>query len=151
MHRIARLGVGRTFQTATVFEELTVLRNLDIAAGRRRGTLTLLRRRSGVPDEVAATLETIGLTDLVDVPAGILPHGQKQWLEIGMLLVQDAKLLMLDEPAAGMSAEGGRPGCVLLRRCAPRRSARTSPAWPRTSGCGGGWPTSRRASSRSGR
>ena len=95
MHRIARLGVGRTFQTATVFEELTVLRNLDIAAGRRRGTLTLLRRRSGVPDEVAATLETIGLTD---VPAGILPHGQKQWLEIGMLLVQDAKLLMLYEP-----------------------------------------------------
>ena len=70
VHRIARLGVGRTFQTATVFEELTVLQNLDIAAGRRRGALTLLRRRSGVPDEVAATLETIGLTDLVDVPAG---------------------------------------------------------------------------------
>src|SRR6476469_5394497 len=55
VHRIVRLGVGRTFQTAAVFEELTVLQNLDIAAGRRRGALTLLRRRSGVPDEVAAT------------------------------------------------------------------------------------------------
>ena len=75
MHRIARLGVGRTFQTATVFEELTVLQNLDIAAGRRRSALTLMRRRSGVPGEVAATLETIGLSDLADTPAGILPHG----------------------------------------------------------------------------
>ena len=122
VHRIARLGVGRTFQTATVFEELTVLQNLDIAAGRRRGALTLLRRRSGVPDEVAATLETIGLTDLVDVPAGILPHGQKQWLEIGMLLVQDAKLLMLDEPVAGMSAEEKDETGRLLQRIAEERT-----------------------------
>ena len=122
VHRIARLGVGRTFQTATVFEELTVLQNLDIAAGRRRGALTLLRRRSGVPDEVAATLETIGLTDLVDVPAAILPHGQKQWLEIGMLLVQDAKLLMLDEPVAGMSAEEKDETGRLLQRIAEKRT-----------------------------
>ena len=122
VHRIARLGVGRTFQTATVFEELTVLQNLDIAAGRRRGALTLLRRRSGVPDEVAAALETIGLTDLVDVPAGILPHGQKQWLEIGMLLVQDAKLLLLDEPVAGMSARGAGRDRRLLQRIAEDRT-----------------------------
>jgi urea transport system ATP-binding protein len=105
VHRIARLGVGRTFQTATVFEELSVLQNLDIAAGSRRRAVSLLRRRSGVPAEVATTLDTIGLTDLADTPAGILAHGQKQWLEIGMLLVQDARLLMLDEPVAGMSAE----------------------------------------------
>jgi len=105
VHRIARLGVGRTFQTATVFEELTVLQNLDIAAGHRRGPLTLVRRRRGVPEEVERTLETVGLTELVDAPAGVLAHGQKQWLEIGMLLVQDARLLMLDEPVAGMSAE----------------------------------------------
>ncbi len=105
VHRIARLGVGRTFQTATVFEELTVLQNLDIAAGHRRGPLTLVRRRKGIPEEVEQTLETVGLTELVDVPAGVLAHGQKQWLEIGMLLVQDARLLMLDEPVAGMSAE----------------------------------------------
>ena len=122
VHRIARLGVGRTFQTATVFEELTVLQNLDIAAGRRRSALTLMRRRSGVPDEVAATLETIGLADLVDIPAGILPHGQKQWLEIGMLLVQDAKLLMLDEPVAGMSAEEKDETGRLLQRIAEDRT-----------------------------
>ena len=122
VHRIARLGVGRTFQTATVFEELTVLQNLDIAAGARRTPLTLLRRRSGVPPEVAETLETIGLTDLADVPAGILPHGQKQWLEIGMLLVQDAKLLMLDEPVAGMSAEEKDETGRLLQRIAADRT-----------------------------
>ena len=122
VHRIARLGVGRTFQTATVFEELSVLQNLDIAAGRSRSALTLMRRRSGVPDEVAATLETIGLTDLVDIPAGILPHGQKQWLEIGMLLVQDAKLLMLDEPVAGMSAEEKDETGRLLQRIAEDRT-----------------------------
>ena len=122
VHQIARLGVGRTFQTATVFEELSVLQNLDIAAGARRTPLTLLRRRSGVPPEVAETLETIGLTDLADVPAGILPHGQKQWLEIGMLLVQDAKLLMLDEPVAGMSAEEKDETGRLLQRIAADRT-----------------------------
>ena len=105
VHRIARLGVGRTFQTATVFEELTVLQNLDIAAGSRRSALTMLRRRSGIPPAVAETLETVGLTDLAETPAGILAHGQKQWLEIGMLLVQDVQLLLLDEPVAGMSAD----------------------------------------------
>ncbi|MHA6623975.1 urea ABC transporter ATP-binding protein UrtD [Pseudonocardia sichuanensis] len=116
VHRIARLGVGRTFQTASVFEELTVLQNLDIAAGHRRGPLTLARRRRGVPEEVRRTLGTIGLTDLLDTPAGELAHGQKQWLEIGMLLVQDARLLMLDEPVAGMSAEEKDETGRLLRR-----------------------------------
>jgi len=105
VHKIARLGVGRTFQTATVFEELTVLQNLDIAAGSGRSAFGLLRRRRGVPEEVARALETIGLTDQADQPAGTLAHGQKQWLEIGMLLVQDAQLLLLDEPVAGMSHE----------------------------------------------
>jgi len=105
VHKIARLGVGRTFQTATIFEELTVLQNLDIAAGAGRGARTLLRRRKGVPESVARALETIGLTELIGKPAGVLAHGQKQWLEIGMLLVQDAKLLLLDEPVAGMSAD----------------------------------------------
>ncbi|MEV8515427.1 urea ABC transporter ATP-binding protein UrtD [Dactylosporangium sp. NPDC051484] len=105
VHRIARLGVGRTFQTATVFEELTVLQNLDIAAGAGRGPLTMLRRRRGVPPEVAEVLETIGLAARRDRLAGTLAHGQKQWLEIGMLLVQDVQLLLLDEPVAGMSQD----------------------------------------------
>jgi urea transport system ATP-binding protein len=122
VHRIARLGVGRTFQTATVFEELTVLQNLDIAAGHRRGPLTLVRRRKGVPAEVEQTLETVGLTDLIDAPAGVLAHGQKQWLEIGMLLVQDARLLMLDEPVAGMSAEEKDETGRLLQRIGADRT-----------------------------
>ncbi|GAA4686229.1 urea ABC transporter ATP-binding protein UrtD [Phytohabitans rumicis] len=105
VHQIARLGIGRTFQTATVFEELTVLQNLDIAAGAGRGPWTMLRRRRSVPAAVAEALETIGLADQRDKLAGTLAHGQKQWLEIGMLLVQDVKLLLLDEPVAGMSHE----------------------------------------------
>jgi urea transport system ATP-binding protein len=122
VHRIARLGVGRTFQTATVFEELSVLQNLDIAAGHRRGPLTLARKRRGIPDEVAATLDTVGLAGLVDAPAGTLAHGQKQWLEIGMLLVQDARLLMLDEPVAGMSAEEKDETGRLLQRIGTDRT-----------------------------
>lgn len=122
VHRIARLGVGRTFQTATVFEELTVLQNLDIAAGHHRGPGTLLRRRKGVPEEVERTLDTVGLAELVDTPAGVLAHGQKQWLEIGMLLVQDARLLMLDEPVAGMSAEEKDETGRLLQRIGADRT-----------------------------
>ncbi len=115
-HRIVRAGVGRTFQTASVFDELSVLQNLDIAAGSRRGLPTLLRRRRAIPDEVAQALETIGLTAHADSPAGVLAHGQKQWLEIGMLLVQDARLLLLDEPVAGMShAEREQTGLLLQR------------------------------------
>jgi urea transport system ATP-binding protein len=115
VHRIARMGVGRTFQTATVFEELTVLQNLDIAAGAGRSLWTLLRRRGEVPPPVSAALETIGLAGLRDRPAGSLAHGQKQWLEIGMLLVQDVKLLLLDEPVAGMSHDERDATGELLR------------------------------------
>ncbi|MFD6037720.1 urea ABC transporter ATP-binding protein UrtD [Streptomyces coelicolor] len=122
VHRIARLGIGRTFQTATVFEELTVLQNLDIAAGAGRGPLTMLRRRKGVPEEVARALETTGLTDLRDRPAGVLAHGQKQWLEIGMLLVKDVRLLLLDEPVAGMSHDEREATGELLRRISGDRT-----------------------------
>ncbi|MBR7672911.1 urea ABC transporter ATP-binding protein UrtD [Streptomyces daliensis] len=103
VQKIARAGIGRTFQTAAVFEELTVLQNLDIAAGAGRGIATLLRQRATVPESVERALETTGLTAHRDKPAGTLAHGQKQWLEIGMLLVQDVRLLLLDEPVAGMS------------------------------------------------
>ncbi|WP_265522542.1 urea ABC transporter ATP-binding protein UrtD [Oerskovia flava] len=121
VHTIARAGVGRTFQTASVFEELSVLQNLDIAAGSGRGPLSMLRRRRGVPEVVEQALETIGLAHLRDVQAGILAHGQKQWLEIGMLLVQDSRLLLLDEPVAGMShAEREQTGELLQRIGAQR-------------------------------
>ncbi|MBE1877279.1 urea ABC transporter ATP-binding protein UrtD [Myceligenerans pegani] len=120
-HRIARAGVGRTFQTASVFEELTVLQNLDIAAGARRRPLSLLRRRADPPAAVDQALETIGLTALRDTPAGVLAHGQKQWLEIGMLLVQDAHLLLLDEPVAGMTQAEREETGQLLRRIGSQR------------------------------
>jgi urea transport system ATP-binding protein len=104
-HQIVRLGVGRTFQTSVVFEELTVLENLDLAASFRRPLWSLARRRRGVSDAVAEALETTGLKELADRPAGVLSHGQRQWLEIGMLLTQSPKLLLLDEPVAGMSKD----------------------------------------------
>jgi urea transport system ATP-binding protein len=121
-HRIVRAGIGRTFQTATVFEELTVLQNLDIAGGVHRSPFALLRARRGVPTYVAEALETIGLTALKDRPAGVLAHGQKQWLEIGMLLVQDAKVMLLDEPVAGMSAEEREETGALLGRIGKERT-----------------------------
>ncbi|MFD6135109.1 urea ABC transporter ATP-binding protein UrtD [Isoptericola sp. NPDC060257] len=121
MHRVARAGVGRTFQTASVFEQLTVLQNLDIAAGARRRPTTMLRRRRGVPEAVEQAMETVGLAALRDVPAGVLAHGQKQWLEIGMLLVQDAHLLLLDEPVAGMTQAEREETGELLRRVGSQR------------------------------
>jgi len=115
-HKIVHLGVGRTFQTASVFEQLSVLQNLDIAAGLHRSSWGLLLPRRRVPDRVAEALETIGLTALADRPAGILAHGQKQWLEIGMLLVQDAKVMFLDETVAGMSTDERDETGELLQR-----------------------------------
>lgn len=122
MHRIARLGVGRTFQTASVFEELTVLQNLDIAAGAGRSALTLLRRRKTVLPAIEEALDVTGLGKLRDTPAGILAHGQKQWLEIGMLLVQNCSVLLLDEPVAGMSHEERDETGNLLRRIGGERT-----------------------------
>ncbi len=115
-HKIVRYGIGRTFQTATVFEQLSVMQNLDIAAGLHRKARGLLLPRRKVPESVEQALETIGLTALADRPAGILAHGQKQWLEVGMLLVQDAKVMFLDETVAGMSAEEREETGELLQR-----------------------------------
>ena len=120
-HHIVRLGIGRTFQTASVFEQLTVLQNLDIAAGVHRKARCMMRARRKTPEPVEHALETIGLTALANRPAGILAHGQKQWLEIGMLLVQDAKVMFLDETVAGMSsAEREETGDLLQRIVADR-------------------------------
>ncbi|GAA1741136.1 urea ABC transporter ATP-binding protein [Dietzia kunjamensis subsp. schimae] len=121
-HKIAKMGIGRTFQTASVFEDLTVEQNLDIAAGARRGPLTLLRRRHGREDKVTEALETIGLGHLAGTKAGVLAHGQKQWLEIGMLLVQDSDVMLLDEPVAGMGAEERQATGELLQRIAADRT-----------------------------
>jgi urea transport system ATP-binding protein len=121
-HQIVRAGIGRTFQTATVFEQLSVLQNLDIAGGIHRKAWRLPLARGRTPDYVEHALETIGLADLRDRPAGILAHGQKQWLEIGMLLVQDSKVMFLDETVAGMSHEERDATGELLRRIGAERT-----------------------------
>jgi urea transport system ATP-binding protein len=102
-HAIVRTGVGRTFQKPSVFDELTVLENVDIAATFRLPFRSLLRRRKGISEEVAEALEAVNLTDRREAPAGSLSHGQKQWLEVAMVLVQRPRLLLLDEPVAGMT------------------------------------------------
>jgi urea transport system ATP-binding protein len=121
-HKIVRLGVGRTFQTASVFEELSVLQNLDIAAGLHRSSISLLRARRVVDPAIERALEDTGLSQERATPAGILSHGQKQWLEIAMLLVQDAKVLLLDEPVAGMSQDERTATGDLLGRIAATRT-----------------------------
>ena len=104
-HEIVHAGIGRTFQTPSVFEELSVLENVDIAASFRLPFRSLLRRRKGISDEVAQALDSVGLGELREDPAGSLSHGQKQWLEVAMVLVQRPRLLLLDEPVAGMTQE----------------------------------------------
>jgi urea transport system ATP-binding protein len=121
-HEIVHLGVGRTFQTASVFEQISVVQNLDIAAGLHRRKLGLLLPRRRVPELVEQALDTIGLAKLAHRPAGILAHGQKQWLEIGMLLVQDARVMFLDETVAGMSTDERDETGELLRRIAGERT-----------------------------
>jgi urea transport system ATP-binding protein len=121
-HKIVRMGVGRTFQTASVFEQLTVVENLDLAANFRQPLRALLRRRRGVSDAVGAALETVGLADQGECLAEVLSHGQKQWLEIGMLLVQDPHLLLLDEPVAGMSKDERTRTGELLHEIARTRT-----------------------------
>ncbi len=104
---IASLGIGRKFQKPTVFEQLTVFENLELALKTHKGVTSSMffRLDSAQSDRLAEVLHTIHLADGVTRQAGNLSHGQKQWLEIGMLLMQDPKLLLLDEPVAGMTDE----------------------------------------------
>ncbi len=105
--QIAQMGIGRKFQKPTVFEQLTVFENLELALKTDKGVQSSMffRLDSGHSDRLAEVLETIQLADGMTRLAGNLSHGQKQWLEIGMLLMQDPKLLLLDEPVAGMTDE----------------------------------------------
>jgi urea transport system ATP-binding protein len=114
---IANLGIGRKFQKPTVFENLSVLENLELALENDRHTLrTLLARLTGQQSRrIDEVLGTIGLGDHKQALAGTLSHGQKQWLEIGMLLVQNTQLLLLDEPVAGMSDHETEKTATLIR------------------------------------
>jgi len=104
---IAQLGIGRKFQKPTVFEQLSVIENLELAlkTDKTVAASMFFRLDSAQTDRLAEVLHTIHLAGSVSRQAGNLSHGQKQWLEIGMLLMQDPKLLLLDEPVAGMTDE----------------------------------------------
>lgn len=122
-HTLVRKGLGRKFQTPSVFASLSVYENLEAAVGFNDPTLSLLRGLN--PEEEALihdTLALIGLTERMGVPAGILAHGEKQWLEIGMLLVQKPSLLLLDEPVAGMTRQERNRTGELLQSIAHRCS-----------------------------
>ena len=105
--QIAQMGIGRKFQKPTVFEHLSVFENLELALKTDKGVKASMLHKldSQQADLLAETLHTIHLASSVTRQAGNLSHGQKQWLEIGMLLMQDPKLLLLDEPVAGMTDE----------------------------------------------
>jgi urea transport system ATP-binding protein len=105
--QIAQSGIGRKFQKPTVFEQLTVFENLELAlAGHKSFLTTLLARMTPAQRQrIDEVLEIIGLADQSDAPGRILSHGQKQWLEIGMLLMQEPELLLVDEPVAGMTPQ----------------------------------------------
>ena len=121
---IASLGIGRKFQKPTVFEALSVFDNLELAmaADKRIFPTLTARMTSEISDRIDDVLDTIGLTALRFQPAGILSHGQKQWLEIGMLLIQRPRLLLVDEPVAGMTEQEMERTAELLTGLAGKQS-----------------------------
>jgi len=121
---IAEAGIGRKFQKPTVFEHLPVLVNLELAMRARKGVWSsLVARLSGAErDRIDEVLSTIGLADERGRRAGALSHGQKQWLEIGMLLMQEPRLMLVDEPVAGMTHQETERTAELLVGLAGERS-----------------------------
>ena len=123
-YKIVQAGVGRKFQTPSIYENLSVLENLEISFPRGRsvwGSLVFERTRE-VTDRIAEVVDMIFLAEYLYAQAGLLSHGQKQWLEIGMLLIQDPELLMLDEPVAGMSVSEREKTAELLGKISQGRS-----------------------------
>jgi ABC-type uncharacterized transport system ATPase subunit len=118
-HRIARLGIGRKFQVPAVFDELTVAQNLALPGWRGGGLATL---RAADPKPASAQLRRLELEDKQDQLAGALSHGERQWLELGMLLAQGPELLLLDEPTAGMTAAETQATAVLIRELVAERA-----------------------------
>jgi len=123
-HEIVRQGVGRKFQTPSIYENLSVLENLEVSYpyGRSIFGSLFFRRNATVINKINEIADEIMLTDALDTEAALLSHGQKQWLEIGMLLIQDPQLLMLDEPVAGMSVKEREQTAELLKKISKGRS-----------------------------
>jgi urea transport system ATP-binding protein len=120
VHRVAKLGIGRKFQVPSVFETLTVRENLGVAAIDKRLTPRDLFRRAAQERAVDDALTRVNLANRADVVAGALAHGEKQWLEIGMALMTEPLLLLLDEPTAGMTADETHQTAGLVRALADR-------------------------------
>lgn len=123
-HEIVTRGIGRKFQTPSIYDDLTVFENLEISFPRGRNVVGALfwNRTSEIVERVREIAEMIFLSEHLDRHAETLSHGQKQWLEIGMLLIQDPELLMLDEPVAGMSVSERAKTAALLNTIIKNRS-----------------------------
>src|SRR5690606_9853744 len=123
-HKRVRLGIGRKFQTPSIYENLSVWQNLEVSypSGRSVWGALAFSATDEIQARVRAVAGEIGLTDRLETEAGLLSHGQKQWLEIGMLLMQEPELLMLDEPIAGMSARERDLTAELLHRICQNRA-----------------------------
>ena len=123
-YRRVRVGIGRKFQTPSIYENLSVFQNLEVSFPKGRSVLGALAFKC--TDEVKARVQVVAeeifLADKLELEAGLLSHGQKQWLEIGMLLMQEPELLLLDEPVAGMSPREREQTGDLLRRIASGKS-----------------------------
>jgi urea transport system ATP-binding protein len=117
-YKIVRRGIGRKFQTPSIYENLTVFENLEISYPKGFsvfGTITFTRS-ADVVERIHMVAEEIGLSEMLDTEGALLSHGQKQWLEIGMLLMQGSELVMLDEPVAGMSQPEREKTAELIKR-----------------------------------
>ncbi|MDP2257266.1 MAG: urea ABC transporter ATP-binding protein UrtD [Polaromonas sp.] len=123
-HEIVRAGVGRKFQTPSVYEDLTVIENFEISLPEGQSVFGSLffRRDAQVMERITSIAEQVFLRSQLDHKAGRLSHGQKQWLEIGMLLIQSPELLLLDEPVAGMSPREREQTADLLNRISQGKS-----------------------------
>ena len=123
-HQIVRAGVGRKFQTPSIYENLTVFQNLELSFPRGRGVFgcVTFKLTPDVEDRVHEIAKMIFLEDRLGDQADLLSHGQKQWLEIGMLLMQEPELLMLDEPVAGMSVSERQQTANLLNKISANRA-----------------------------
>jgi urea transport system ATP-binding protein len=123
-HKIVRAGVGRKFQTPSIYDNLSVFENLEVSFPKGRSVFGAMafKRTTQVIERVQKVAEDIFLSEYLDMQAGLLSHGQKQWLEIGMLLMQEPELMMLDEPVAGMSVSEREKTAELLKRISKGRS-----------------------------
>ena len=123
-YQITRVGIGRKFQTPAIYEDLTVFENLEISYPEKRSVWGSLffERTPEITEKVNSVAGQIFLSGELPTKAGVLSHGQKQWLEIGLCLMQDPELLLLDEPVAGMSAREREQTAKLLREVAVGRS-----------------------------